>query len=92
MNFDLLMCASVKATYMAIASWPRRSRRANWEVAAAEAMSRSLHRPAKSRQAAPWIFSRADLDGCDVRSLAQRAKDHQKRPTVPHPDQQTLFT
>jgi len=40
----------------------------------------------------PWIFSRADLDGCDVRSLAQRAKDHQKRPAVPHPDQQTLFT
>lgn len=40
----------------------------------------------------PWIFSRADLDGSVVRSLAQRAKMHQKHPAVPDTAQQTLFT
>ena len=40
----------------------------------------------------PWIFSRVDLDSSVVRSLAQRAKLYQKHPTVPDPDQQTLFT
>ena len=40
----------------------------------------------------PWIFSRVDLDSSVVRGLVQRAKLYQKHPTVPDPDQQTLFT
>ena len=40
----------------------------------------------------PWIFSRVALDSSVVRSLVQRAKLYQKHPTVPDPDQQTLFT
>ncbi len=39
----------------------------------------------------PWIFSRADLDGSDLRSLAQQASQHRKHAAVPDPAQQTLF-
>lgn len=40
----------------------------------------------------PWVLNRATLDSSAVRTLAQRAKAHQKHPAVPDTAQQTLFT
>ncbi len=40
----------------------------------------------------PWIFSRANLDGCAVCDLVLRAKGRPKHPAVPDPAQQSLFS
>jgi DNA invertase Pin-like site-specific DNA recombinase len=40
----------------------------------------------------PWVFSRAVLIGPDAQALAWQAKRHAKRPAVPDPAQQNLFT
>jgi hypothetical protein len=40
----------------------------------------------------PWIFARAALTTPAAKSISERARQNQKRPTGPCPDQQSLFS